>query len=400
MYADTKLPVAFKTENRCQEKVTIIKRTGTVKKGFIECTDNTVSFATSLCRQSDPARSVLHSEEYVELKKQPTATHPTATNASLDFTFKFSTNVTSRRHGHRGHARGFFWKINLQLLGPNGPVSPMLSTTSHEFSLISRPHLPANRLPVLQECWSDGKPGDLVTCIGSNLQGKCVIGELGCEAWGHRTVVLQQVRASKQAFVTRLPATLSPGHYRVQFRCSESDTVSSCPLTVAPRPCGITNSAATATASSSASAVGSTGSALSTASGTVTSSCSSVQSRARHGYLTLDSQGNTQDLLFERQTSMPDTCLVLAHDGSLGSVLNNMSQAKSLSQEKACCSIGGGKMEIDEDISFIDDNLSTDSEYLSESLSRDELSEPWDLARDETHIGQSNATSGSFYEYA
>lgn len=226
MYADTKSPVHFMKEAQCQEKVTLIRKQGNTKHGCIEhC--NGVQFASGQSISTTPA---LPAQDFFDIKPSG--------GAEIAFHFKFSTNVTSRRHGKRGSARMFYWRISCSLhCAGSNPVQ--LTAESHRFAYLSRPSVPPSlqgKPLVLHEVVSDARPGDIVTCVGENLSGKDVYAEL---RQGERMVqVLARTRTSKRVFVTRLPQGIPAGPYTLVLRstaCNSGDAAP-WPLQVAPLP--------------------------------------------------------------------------------------------------------------------------------------------------------------------
>lgn len=231
LYADNSEPVELKRDGSCRERITVISRQGNTKTGFVECDHNSIHFANSW---HGPALPV---HEYLEVK---------FTQAQeLQFQLKFSTNVTSRRHGMRNNGRQFSWDLVLQLDGiTEQPL--ILQTRSHSFGYISRPNSQSCNQPIcetqstsearstsfklsLVEVASDNRPGDIVTCLGENLHHDHICAQLG----QNNNVVadLARIRPSERAFITRLPY-VAPGNYwlrmcspQEQFEASEQFVV-------------------------------------------------------------------------------------------------------------------------------------------------------------------------------
>lgn len=254
VYADTQAPIPMLQEGRCKEKVTVIQREGTTKSGFT-VRDSTLAFATASARAASPNMELLSAEDYFEVH----SLHGSTTD--LAFSFKFSTNVTSRRHGRRNAGRAFLWQIQMQLLGACAPHN--FSAQSHKFLLISRPVIPEtaqsktvaapapavavgkSSVPSLDEVVSDGRPGDIVTCVGDHLNGQGIYAELLQSTQGPNSTAtlchlahLTRAKESKRVFISRLPSDLPQGMYWIRM-CRMQQMPQSTVL-LASLPCPIT----------------------------------------------------------------------------------------------------------------------------------------------------------------
>lgn len=217
LYADTSEPVPLKSEGSTQENVAMISRKGTAKYGS----------------------RIFHHQEGLQLVNTAavpdTATLPTSDflevrprDGALHLNYKFSSNVTSRRHGMRGKGRRFCWEVAVTLHGIQAdPIE--YRARSHEFEYVSRPQpqsvllakqptaVQLSALPVVSvvDVVSDFRPGDVFTCVGDELHHDHLVAQLG-----HGDTVLAtlfQVRPSKVAFIGRLPLNVVPGTYWFQM---------------------------------------------------------------------------------------------------------------------------------------------------------------------------------------
>jgi len=216
LYADSREPVSLKTDGASPEKITMIRSKGNTQKGFVDFSDNDI-LVTS--HPSIPTASpALATHEFFKVKSH---------GGVVNFNFKFSTNVTSRRHGMRNKGREFCWQISLQVHGLAGvrfeePLT--FTTTSHNFMYVSRPITAGNATTEkmsLVELVSDGRPGDVITCLGENVHQPNIVAELG---QGETVVAkLHREQPSKRAFICRLPQHLPNNHqkYWIRLACSE-----------------------------------------------------------------------------------------------------------------------------------------------------------------------------------
>jgi len=199
LYADTQEVVPLRTEGGCEEKITMIKRCGNTREGYTDFTSNTVHLSNNGVTAT---AATLPTYEYLDVTSQ---------GSKLKFSFKFSTNVTSRRHGMRNRGRQFCWRIAMHVYGlSEQPVT--FTTLSHHFTYVSRPvarQATTTEQLSLLEAITDGRPGDLVTCLAPNVHHPHILAELG---HGNSVVAtLQRAVPSKQAFICRLPpANLCP----------------------------------------------------------------------------------------------------------------------------------------------------------------------------------------------
>jgi len=205
--------------------VSVITRRGTSKDNSTELISNTVHLATHINASVEGA---VPTQTYLEVKHHSTA---------VDFTLKFSTNVTSRRHGARSAGRHFRWQLSLHL-GLPGLQDPLsLTALSHSFAYISRPSAQADPPPsldttpkvglLLLDVVSDSRPGDLLTCVGRHLQHDHITAVLGQGDGAVATLprVPQALKAGNadcnvSTFVTRVPA-VAAGLYWVCLQSSE-----------------------------------------------------------------------------------------------------------------------------------------------------------------------------------
>lgn len=225
MYADTYEVVPFKHEASRREHVSLISTKGNTKEGVSVLESNGVHLSTASGHDS------FQTSEYLSVKLH---------DALVQSAFKFSTNITSRRHGKRNNGRQFFWKISITVMGlTEEPIS--MGAQSHTFGYISRP-APASTSggragcegpvvsqagcegPVLSliDVASDNRPGDMITIVGVNLQDDSVSAVIGS---GDATLAeLPRLRQSKHAFISRLPSVMAPGSYWIQLSNNISST--------------------------------------------------------------------------------------------------------------------------------------------------------------------------------
>lgn len=231
LYADSLQPVELKKEAATTEVLSVISKKGTTKDGATELSENRIDFSSHARRDG-----VFPTQPYLEVKRNGSA---------LDFSFKFSTNVTSRRHGARNAGRQFKWQMVLSLHLPGLWEPITLTAHSHSFAYISRP---AGQEPpkaaagvavtgpskativhkeelLLLDVISDARPGDLLLCVGRHLhhnhvaavigQGDTVVAELCRLPLGG-----QASNDSVSTFVTRVPG-VPAGEYWVGLQTAQ-----------------------------------------------------------------------------------------------------------------------------------------------------------------------------------
>lgn len=218
VYADNLEPVALMQDKGASENIAIIPKGGNTKGGT-ELEGNLIPLASANC-----AANLQHlpAHHYVKVKTE---------GSSVQFHFKFGTNVTSRRHGRRNDGRAFCWQIHIAL--HSAAQEPLqISALSHSFSYISRPvgqkdKAQKTTLSVF-DLATDGRPLDMITLFGEHLQHSSVRAEVGC---GEATIAeLPRLRASKsKAFVARLPSLL-PGQYWIRMTSTDPAFEPSAPL--------------------------------------------------------------------------------------------------------------------------------------------------------------------------
>lgn len=243
LYADTMEPVVLKSEGQCCEKITVITKNGNTKEGFRDFYHNNISFhngSSSKCPLSTEEYSPLSTQEYFIVKPRESVAR---------FNVKFSTNVTSRRHGARNNGRQFLWQCTLQMTGISD--QPVTATTlSHQFRYISRPKISEKTIMErttlqLQETISDNRPGDIITCLGDNLHNNQIVAELGND---HVVIAkLERARPSKEAFIGRLPSNILPGEYWIRIASTDSSSVLPSQKVPIQIFCGIASGLANAT---------------------------------------------------------------------------------------------------------------------------------------------------------
>ena len=135
------------------------------------------------------------------------------------FGFKFSTNVTTRQHGRD---RQFYWKADLKLTGVPQGAEHVKEARSHSFQLLPRP--PEDKLArtghrLKLECVvTDGRPDDLVTCLGDRFDESHVYALFG--QGNEPGTRLHRVRQIK-AYVCRIPHEVEAGRYWIQMHSTE-----------------------------------------------------------------------------------------------------------------------------------------------------------------------------------
>lgn len=218
VYADTLEPVVLMQDKGAHENIAIIPKGGNTKGGS-ELQGNCIPLASANC-----AANLQHlpTHEYVKVKTE---------GASVQFHFKFGTNITSRRHGRRKDGRAFRWQILIDLHMP-AHESLQISALSHTFSYISRPvgqgDKAGKRVLTAFDLVTDGRALDLITLFGEHLQHSSVHAELG---YGDTVMAhLPRLRRSKsKVFVARLP-DLSPGQYWIRMISTDESFEPSVPL--------------------------------------------------------------------------------------------------------------------------------------------------------------------------
>jgi len=210
LYADTSEVVSLKNEGSTQENVALISRKGTAKYGSrIFDHQEGVHLVNT---RAVPDTASLPTNDFLEVCPRDGALH---------LNYKFSSNVTSRRHGMRGKGRRFCWEIVVTLHGiQTNPIE--YTARSHEFEYVSRPqpqsvllakHSIDSALPVLSvvDVVSDFRAGDLFTCVGEEMHHDQLVAQLG---YGDAVLgTMLRERHSKVAFIGRLPRDVVPGTY-------------------------------------------------------------------------------------------------------------------------------------------------------------------------------------------
>lgn len=217
LYADTSEPVPLKNEGSTQENVALISRKGTAKYGSRIFHHQEGIHFINTCTAPDTA--TLPTSDFLEVCPR---------DGSLHLNYKFSSNVTSRRHGMRGKGRRFCWEVAVTLQGIQ--AEPMVyRARSHEFEYVSRPQpqsvllakqstaVQLSALPVMSvvDVVSDFRAGDVFTCVGEELHHNHVVVQLG-----HGDTVLATLfreRPSKVAFIGRFPRNVVPGTFWLQM---------------------------------------------------------------------------------------------------------------------------------------------------------------------------------------
>jgi len=221
MYDDTSHPVQFKKQGNRQH-VTLILPSGSVKSG-LEIEQNGYTFSSNAGNSKKELQigtekmmglpgDIYCTDEFIEVKKN----EPNDLEGSITFSFKFSTNVTSRQHGE---GREFCWNAELEL---QNWLPETLSARSDSFILLPRPPAkPPSRVLKLDEVVTDQCPGDLIVCIGELLSDTHVHAELG-QAEQH-LARLDQLKPSNSVYICRLPVHLAPGTYWIRMCSSATD---------------------------------------------------------------------------------------------------------------------------------------------------------------------------------
>jgi len=132
----------------------------------------------------------------------------------LELSMRFATNMTSHTHNERR----FYWQAELKWCTGASALthSTRLAATSHIFDYRPRPP-PSTERPHLSELVCDGRAGDLLHIIGARIGDE--YDDVTCELVDSegRDYRLERAKASKHAFVARLPE-LPAGCYKVQMR--------------------------------------------------------------------------------------------------------------------------------------------------------------------------------------
>lgn len=225
LYADNMQPVGLRTEGATKEVLSVITKKGTTKDGATELHSNSIDLSSQgrggfRNASASGASDVASTQNYLEVK---------CNGSTLEFSLKFSTNITSRRHGARNAGRQFRWQITLQV-----PGLSLLTAHSHSFLYISRPAaaeqptkapLSQSAALLLLEVVSDGRPGDLLMCVGRHLQRDdvaAVIGQ-GTQVLGELARLPVGQRANSESFstfVTRVP-NVPEGTYWVEMQARD-----------------------------------------------------------------------------------------------------------------------------------------------------------------------------------
>jgi len=206
LYADTEDPVVLKMHGRFMDKLDLMQPNGSAKNSHeinVNYFEIHTSDGVSLSNRGADRTSTVHfrpwkPDEFLELRK-PRIDEPTIVECSL----KFSTNITSRAHSKRL----FFWRATLMIggLGPpyrDGTLRLKARTPSFEY----RPRPPPAEAPTLREVLTDGKPGDMVVCIGDRIGDSHLDVRLEMQhALLDQHIVLPRTLKSKNAYVSRLP---------------------------------------------------------------------------------------------------------------------------------------------------------------------------------------------------
>lgn len=217
LYADTSEPVPLKSEGSTQENVALISRKGTAKYGSqIFHHQEGIHLVNT---RAAPDMATLPTSDFLEVCPRDGALH---------LSYKFSSNVTSRRHGMRGKGRRFCWEMVVTLRGIQAePIE--YRARSHEFEYVSRPQpqsvllakqsteVQLSTLPVVSvvDVVSDFRLGDVFTCVGEELHHDNVVAQLGFGDTVLATVFRE--RPSKVAFIGRFPRNVVPGTYWLQM---------------------------------------------------------------------------------------------------------------------------------------------------------------------------------------
>jgi len=207
-YADTMQPVDMLQRNRYRDTFNLMTPTGPLhdaKPVFLNHFGVHTTKGVPVSQRDPTVFDTPWTTEMLGFKEEADA---------LELSMRFSTNITSHTHNERR----FYWQaeLNWGMEASALTHTTRLAATSHIFDYRPRPP-PSTERPHLSELVCDGRAGDLLHIIGARIGDE--YDDVTCElvdAEG-RDYSLERAKASKHAFVARLPE-LPAGCYKVQMR--------------------------------------------------------------------------------------------------------------------------------------------------------------------------------------